>query len=62
MTIVDFDVWLARNRFTRTSLALYLGCTTETFRNYCKNERFPKVFILALEAIETRRIQGALNL
>ncbi len=62
MTIVDFNVWLARNGFNRRSLAAYLGCTTETFRNYCKNDRFPKVFILALEAIETRRIQGVLEL
>ncbi len=62
MNVLDFKLWLVRNGFTRKSLALYLGCTTETFRNYCTNERFPKVFCLALETIESRRIQGVLEL
>ena len=52
MTTKQFRVWLIKNDHTQKSLAAKFGISENTIGNYCKNDRFPFVFTLALVATE----------
>ena len=54
MTNKDFKVWLAKNDINQKELAAKLGINPDTISNYKRN-RFPKIFILALEGINSIR-------
>ena len=53
MSLKEFKLWLIKNDHTQKSLAKRLGISEQTISNYCKNERFPVVFKLALLAISS---------
>ena len=61
MTLKEFKLWLVKNDHTQKSLAKKLGISEQTISNYCKNERFPIVFALALLAISRGLNNGDLN-
>lgn len=54
----QFKIWLINNNHTRASLASYLDLHINTIANYCKNDRFPKPFVMALGLIELNNKQG----
>lgn len=51
MTNKEFKIWLLTNDYTQSTLAEKLGITTRTISNYISNG-FPKMFLLALKALE----------
>ena len=52
MTNHQFNIWLATHQFTKKQVAIELGLTPQTLTNYKNNEFYPKVFELALKALE----------
>ena len=54
MTVVEFKVWLIENGYTQKRLATELEITEPTLSRYVKTGKFPKVFQLALKALDTR--------
>ena len=62
MTTKQFRIWLIKNEHTQKSLAAKFGISENTIGNYCKNNRFPFVFTLALVAIERGLSTGDLKI
>lgn len=55
MTVVEFKVWLIENGYTQKRLAKELDITEPTLSRYVKTGKFPKVFQLALNALDARQ-------
>jgi transcriptional regulator with XRE-family HTH domain len=47
-----FKIWLISNDLNQRTLAEKLKLTDRTISTYCKNERFPDIFLYALKGIE----------
>ena len=54
MTKKQFKIWLIQHDYTLDSLAAELSITRRTIDNYQASERFPRVFELALKALEAK--------
>ena len=55
MTLEQFKIWLIQNKHTQKSLAETLGINAHTITRYVNNERFPKIFCLALNGLENKK-------
>lgn len=47
-----FKLWLFVRGLTVTDVARMTGITTATIHNYCKRDRFPLLFILAIRDLD----------
>ena len=56
LTVKQFKTWLIANDHTQASLSKVLKITPQTITGYVKNERFPVVFVLALNSISRDRL------
>lgn len=52
LTKRQFKIWLVTNGYTQKTLAEKLGITDVTISKYNRIERYPKLFIIALKALE----------
>tara|TARA_R110002020_G_scaffold34910_2_gene105875 strand:- start:8 stop:166 length:159 start_codon:yes stop_codon:yes gene_type:complete len=52
MTKKQFKIWLIENDITQKQLAEKLGIDNSTISRYCANNRFPKIFTLALQSVK----------
>lgn len=55
MTTKEFKIWLIENGYTVERLAKRVGKSTKTIYQYQANERFPKIFVLALKGLEVSK-------
>ncbi|MCP4988414.1 MAG: hypothetical protein GY928_20890 [Colwellia sp.] len=53
LTVKQFNVWLASNDYNQTSLALAMGINKQTITTYKNNDRFPRIFELALKGLSS---------
>ncbi len=51
MTKKEFKIWLVTHDYTQKSLADTLKITDRTISNYVSNDRFPRIFVLALNSL-----------
>lgn len=56
LTVKQFRTWLIANDYTQASLAEKLSISANTITTYVKNERFPLVFIYALDALSKNEV------
>jgi len=47
-----FKIWLIENEMNQKQLAARLKINAQTITGYCKNDRFPVIFSLALKGLE----------
>ena len=52
MNKAQFKFWLADNGWTQKDLASVTEVSEKTISTYCKKNKFPKVFELALKGLE----------
>lgn len=59
MDTKEFKIWLITNDYQNAKqLADELGIHSNTISNYCSANRFPKIFVLALRALELNKQKG----
>ena len=51
MTKQQFKIWLVTHGYTQKSLAKALEITEPTITTYNRNNRYPRIFVLALKGL-----------